>query len=302
MGGERIGDEGGGREFERVSNELRSRIVVGRYAPRSLLPTQRELADQFGVSRDTVQRALAKLRDEGLIESRQGSGSRVVSTGEQQPGPAGEPPPDATAPARRSHSTVSSRISEAFQQPEVTLDVFTLTSESLDSSITLQGERIRTGEIAPQRIALRMLIPAEDLPLPYLRALADPKDVRPLERLRKIAHDSTTSLRRKLEELRAQGHVPQVDVSIRYVAIPPPFKLYLLNGREALFGMYEVIQRPIVLPTMEEIDAIDVDGLGARLLHFEKSEDPDFYGTAFVDRMQSWFDSVWGLIAIDAQG
>ncbi|WLW52219.1 GntR family transcriptional regulator [Streptomyces sp. YU58] len=38
------------------------------------------IGGEFGVSRDTVQRVIRELRDEGWIETRQGSGSRVVRT------------------------------------------------------------------------------------------------------------------------------------------------------------------------------------------------------------------------------
>ena len=46
--------------------------------PGARLPTQMELADHYGVSRDTIQKALKELISEELIISRQGSGSRVV--------------------------------------------------------------------------------------------------------------------------------------------------------------------------------------------------------------------------------
>ncbi|WP_343243161.1 winged helix-turn-helix domain-containing protein [Streptomyces sp. SID12501] len=72
--------DGGGREFDRVADELRHRMTGGVYPLGSLMPAQRDLAQEFGVSRDTVQRVLRELRNEGWIESRQGSGSRVVKT------------------------------------------------------------------------------------------------------------------------------------------------------------------------------------------------------------------------------
>src|SRR5450631_399187 len=50
----------------------RSEIAEG-----SRLPAETELALRFGVSRPTVRETLARLRDEGLIASRRGSGSYV---------------------------------------------------------------------------------------------------------------------------------------------------------------------------------------------------------------------------------
>ncbi|MER7198052.1 GntR family transcriptional regulator [Streptomyces sp. CB01635] len=288
MAGERRRD-GGGREAWRVAETLRARMADGSYPLNGLLPPQRELADSFGVSRDTVQRALRELASEGWIESRQGSGSRVIKTQRIQ-----------SYTAKASHEgrvSLGPLISEAFERPNVTLDVYTLTSESLDTHIRLQAERIRTGEIAPQRIGLRMLLPSESLELPYPRALDRSDDPRLRDRLHGITRRHTASLRRELRQLRAEGLVPAADIEIRHVALTPAFKLYLLNGTEALHGPYEVIERPIVLETGEEIAALDVLGLGATLTHYVKDDDENSRGSVFVDAWQAWFDSVWSRLA-----
>jgi GntR family transcriptional repressor for pyruvate dehydrogenase complex len=52
-------------------------IVSGEYPERSRLPSEFELSRRFGASRPVVREALARLRDDGLIVSRQGSGSYV---------------------------------------------------------------------------------------------------------------------------------------------------------------------------------------------------------------------------------
>jgi GntR family transcriptional regulator, transcriptional repressor for pyruvate dehydrogenase complex len=52
-------------------------IVSGEYPERSRLPSEFELSRRFGASRPIVREALARLRDDGLIVSRQGSGSYV---------------------------------------------------------------------------------------------------------------------------------------------------------------------------------------------------------------------------------
>lgn len=48
-------------------------------APHSALPTERELQAEFGVSRDTVRRALRDLSDRGLVYNVQGSGTFVAA-------------------------------------------------------------------------------------------------------------------------------------------------------------------------------------------------------------------------------
>ena len=290
MNGQQTGEGGGGREFERVADELRGRMAGGTYPLRSFLPSQRDLAEELGVSRDTVQRALRELADEGWIESRQGSGSRVVKTQRIQSSAA-------KATRLRGAVTLAPFISEAFEQPEVSLDVYTLTSESLDMHIRLQAERIRGGFIAPQRITLRMLLPDSTLPLPYPRVKDDPDDTRMRDRLRTITEWHTTSLLGALRDLQTEGLVPSVDVRIRHTPLTPTFKLYLFNTVEVLHGMYEIIERPLKLNADEVITALDVLGLGATLTHHEKTDDPAAPGSVFVDSMRQWFDSVWDLLS-----
>jgi DNA-binding transcriptional regulator YhcF (GntR family) len=282
--------EGGGKEFQRVSDELRARMTDGTYARGSFLPSQRDLAEEFEVSRDTVQRAMKELVSEGWIESRQGSGSRVIKTQRiQSSTPKGSRTPRGM--------TLGPLISEAFEQPEVTLDVYTLTSESLDAHIRLQAERIHGHVITPRRIALRMLLPDESLALPYPRLSDDRDDPRPWRRLHAITRRHTDSLRGLLNDLMTEKLVNDVDVQIRYASLIPTFKLYLLNGVEVLHGMYEVIERQMSLDSGEVVTALDVLGLGATLTHHVRDADPDSPGSVFVDKMQTWFDSVWDRLA-----
>lgn len=299
MSEERVGD-GGGKEFERVLEELRARIADGRYALDAQLPPQRELADEFVVSRDTVQRVMRELNSEGWIKSRQGSGSRVVKTPIHLGVPKGQAP--------RVRAALGTFIARAFAQPVVQLDVFTLTSESLDAHIRLQAERIRLGEVHPERIELRMLLPSESLDLPYPSAKKSSGGAGPQqepgqsgrlqERLRAITRRHTISLRTALRDLQTEGLVPAAQVTIRHVPLTPAFKLYLRPGAEALFGPYELVERPILLDDGKEVDARDVLGLGSTLTrHVNDEGDPDSPGSVFMESMQAWFDSCWTLLA-----
>jgi DNA-binding FadR family transcriptional regulator len=60
-----------------VCNEMREHILQGKWLPSTRLPSEAELSRQFNVSRPVVRQALATLRDEGLVLSRQGSGSFI---------------------------------------------------------------------------------------------------------------------------------------------------------------------------------------------------------------------------------
>lgn len=63
--------------YRQVADQLRMRIESEQVAPGAQLSTHRALADEFGVAVETVKRALALLRDEGLVVARQGKGTFV---------------------------------------------------------------------------------------------------------------------------------------------------------------------------------------------------------------------------------
>jgi GntR family transcriptional regulator len=57
-----------------VADAVRARIADGEFATGGVLPSESDLSGQFGVSRVTVRKALEMLRDEGLVDARQGFG------------------------------------------------------------------------------------------------------------------------------------------------------------------------------------------------------------------------------------
>ena len=63
---------------EEVSGDLRSRIARRELKPGDRLPTEKVLGEAFGVSRAVVREAIARLKADGLIETRHGSGAFVV--------------------------------------------------------------------------------------------------------------------------------------------------------------------------------------------------------------------------------
>jgi GntR family transcriptional regulator len=60
--------------YHEIADELRRRIAAGGLAPGRLLPSESELGAAYSASRITVRKALDVLRDEGLVDSRQGFG------------------------------------------------------------------------------------------------------------------------------------------------------------------------------------------------------------------------------------
>jgi GntR family transcriptional regulator len=68
---------------EQVAAQIRSAIAAGEAKPGERLPPTRHLAAVMGVNTNTVLRAVRLLRDEGLLELRQGRGIRVTGTPER---------------------------------------------------------------------------------------------------------------------------------------------------------------------------------------------------------------------------
>ena len=66
------------RLSEEVSGNLLQRIARGELKPGDRLPTEKALGEAFGVSRAVVREAIARLKADGMIETRQGSGAFVV--------------------------------------------------------------------------------------------------------------------------------------------------------------------------------------------------------------------------------
>lgn len=65
-----------------LRDDLVERIRSGTMPPGSRLPTERDLSEQFRLSRNTVRRVLDSIADEGLIERHVGRGTFVCGIGE----------------------------------------------------------------------------------------------------------------------------------------------------------------------------------------------------------------------------
>jgi DNA-binding transcriptional regulator YhcF (GntR family) len=67
-------------KYQSIVEEIRDKIIRGELAPGTKLPGQFELAEQYGVSAITANRALNELRMHGLVERRERSGSYVAQS------------------------------------------------------------------------------------------------------------------------------------------------------------------------------------------------------------------------------
>ncbi|MCV0423854.1 MAG: FadR family transcriptional regulator [Roseibium sp.] len=69
---------------DRIASDIMAKITDGELKPGDALPTEHSLAQTFGVSRNVVREAIARLRSDGIIESRQGRGAVVKPVCERE--------------------------------------------------------------------------------------------------------------------------------------------------------------------------------------------------------------------------
>jgi GntR family transcriptional repressor for pyruvate dehydrogenase complex len=66
------------RLYQEIVDQIQQRIVAGALKPGDQIPAERELAEQFGVSRTAVREAIKSLTEKGLIEVYVGRGTFVT--------------------------------------------------------------------------------------------------------------------------------------------------------------------------------------------------------------------------------
>lgn len=269
-----------------IAEVLRERIRTGELKAGDRLPTQAELADEFGVERGTVRLALRELQEGGLLSNvSKGSPPRIAQVTPTRNGP--QPTMVGLAP----------RLTEAFSVPHVRIDAACLTAETLMLALSEPVRQIHDGRIRPERIDARILLPSREINLAFPISVDDRGDDDPVHR-------------RWLEQRNAQGHVLRhnlqslrsshgIDVHVTFRALPftPPVKLYLLNGTEALIAYYMIARREEEISADETLDMYDTLGTESLLFSFEKRSGAR--DTAFVDESQRWFNALWETITTD---
>lgn len=103
--------------YQQVARDIANSIAEGRYRLGERLPSERHLAEAFGVSRPTVRDAMIALEFQGLVEARAGSGIYVT-----EPAPESPAEPDITAlqlvEARRIFEGEACALAAAAATPE----------------------------------------------------------------------------------------------------------------------------------------------------------------------------------------
>ncbi|MFB7248173.1 GntR family transcriptional regulator [Streptomyces populi] len=281
-----VSDSGRRLSPQEIADALRKRIRAGELKAGDRLPTQAELADEFGVERGTVRLALRELQEDGLLSNvSKGSPPRIADVAPDRNGP------------QPTMAGLSPRLAEAFSVPHVRIDAACLTAETLMVALSEPVRRIHDGRIRPERIDVRILLPSREINLAFPVSVDDRGDEDPVHR-------------RWLEQRNAQGHVLRhnlqalrsshgIDVHVTFRALPftPPVKLYLLNGTEALIAYYMIARREEEVSGDETLDMYDTLGTESLLFSFEKRAGGR--DATFVDESQKWFDALWETITTD---
>ncbi|MGW2033111.1 MULTISPECIES: GntR family transcriptional regulator [Streptomyces] len=283
---ENVAVNGSGRlTSQQIADTLRERIRTGALRVGERLPTQAELAEEFGVERGTVRQALRVLQEAGLLSNvSKGSPPRVA-----EPGPAREEPQPTMV-------ALAPRLTDAFAAPHVRIDAVCLTAQSLIPALGEPLRLIHDGRLRPERIDVRILLPSRDINLAFPVSVdAGSDDDAVHQRWLAMRNAQGQVLQYNLQALRGT-HDIDVHVAFRALPFTPPAKLYLLNGAEALYAYYMVTRREE--PT--ESGTLDMyDTLGSESLLFSFEKRTGRRDAAFVEQSQKWFDALWETITTD---
>ncbi|MEV3856158.1 winged helix-turn-helix domain-containing protein [Streptomyces sp. NPDC050095] len=284
--------------YREVADELRARIRSGHLSPGQRMPTQAQLADEFGVERSAVRQALRVLQSEQLLAN-VSKGSPATVAENTQPafsGPGAPPQPTMVA--------LSQKVAAAFLQQDVEIDALCLTSVSLTLAMGEPLRHIHAGRMKPARVRVRVLLPSRDIDL----AFPAPADAR-VEADGVMGGVGGVLQRNWLRQRNAQGQVLRhnllalrathgIDVEVEFRALPftPPVKLYLLNNTEALFAYYTLTRRGEQIDH-ERVDVYDAQGVRQMLFAFQQGA--GLRDTTFVEQSHLWFNSLWNTISSD---
>ncbi len=271
---------------QEIADILRERIRSGELKAGDRLPTQAELAEEFGVERGTVRQALYALREDGLLTNLgKGSPPRIA-----EPAPAREEPQPTMV-------GLTPRLTGAFSAAHVRIDAVCMTAESLMLALSEPVRYVHEGRIRPESVDVRLLLPSRRINLAFPVPVEGREGTdNPLhERWLAQRNAQARVLQHNLQALRAT-HGIDVHVSFRALPFTPPVKLYLLNGEEALIGYYMLIRREEEWEsrTLEMYDA-----LGSQSLLFPFAKRDGQRERAFVEESQKWFDALWETITTD---
>lgn len=182
-----LSDQLPGPLYQQLERKLRDAIRLKKLSPGDALPAERDLAEQFAVSRITIRKALDSLVAEGLLTRQQGTGTFVAARVEKSFSKLSSFTEDMKSRGRVPHSTWISRTAGEVTPEE------SLTLSLSPGAPVYRFHRIRYADSIPMALEFST-IPAFCLPAPeavessLYEALARTghRPVRALQRLRAV--------------------------------------------------------------------------------------------------------------------
>jgi hypothetical protein len=192
-------------------------------------------------------------------------------------------------------------IERAFDREHVTIDFAGFSGETLHGVTQEPLDMIRMGQGKPRSLTMRLLLPDTTRPMVLpcrTEDLADDPDYR--DRAHTLTTRHARAIADSVQELTDMGLIETGNVEIRAHPCPPLFKLYILNGEEAFFGFYPIVQHNIQLTSGPRVmyDLMGKDALVFRYsLHSGNSADQ-----LYIDQARHWFDTMWQTISYEYTG
>src|ERR1700746_3194148 len=151
-------------------------------------------------------------------------------------------------------------IEQAFTREHVIIDFAGFSGETLHGVVQEPLDKIRTGEIKPESVTIRMLLPDTTRPMAVpcrVEDLADDPDYR--SRMHQITSRHAYAILESVDELARLGRMEEGSAQIRPAPLPPLFKMYILNGDEVFFGLYPLVKHSIPMRSGQR-DIFDLMG------------------------------------------
>jgi hypothetical protein len=191
-------------------------------------------------------------------------------------------------------------IERAFEQDAVTIDFAGFSGETLAGALGEPLDKVRSGELTPDSIRVRVLVPDTSRPWSFPCRIEDLNDEPAFrQRAAGIADRSLSAIIDTVAELHDMGAVTDATAEVRVHGLAPQFKLYVINGSDAFFGFYPVTEHNVrVRGTLHAM--YDVMGKDSVLFHHTDDETDSAAGP-FVAQSRAWFESVWSSVAREYQ-
>jgi GntR family transcriptional regulator len=215
-------------KYEEIAESLRARIAVGEFRPGETVPSGRDLAEQWSVSRATAIKAMDVLRNDGIVVAKQGTGFVVTETPVARP-----------AGARRAGST---RVTGGMPFLRIGAPDWAVPPAHVAAALKLEA-----GGEALRRVRVMQL--PEGIPHSYVEAWFPPDVAQAAPRLAQtapIAEGTTRYVRRVTGRVPAEG----VDVTTVRLASEGEARHLRLTQPTAvavvLHTAYDEDRRPLV--------------------------------------------------------